>query len=119
MRRVAAALVATLAVAATVYAADVTGKWAGAIDTPNGPIELTYDLKTSGETLTGTVTSAMGTAELLNGKIAGDTLTYDVQIESGKITHSAKVNAEGTEIAVTATGDWGTAEYIVKKVAAQ
>ena len=119
MRRVAAALVATLAVAATVYAADVTGKWVGAVDTPNGPIELTYDFKASGETLTGTVTSAMGTVELTNGKIAGDTLTYDVQVESGKITHSAKLNAEGTEIAVTATGDWGTAEYVVKKVAAQ
>jgi hypothetical protein len=119
MRRVVAAVVAALAVAATAYAADVTGKWAGAVDTPNGPIELTYDFKASGETLTGTVTSAMGTAELLNGKVAGDTLTYEIQIDSGKITHSAKVNAEGTEIAVTATGDWGTAEYVVKKVVAQ
>ena len=119
MRRVLAALIATLAVAATVYAADVTGKYAGSIDTPNGPIELTYDFKASGETLTGTVTSAMGTTELLNGKITGDTLTYDVQIDSGKITHSARVNADGSEIAVTATGDWGTVEYVVKKVVAQ
>jgi hypothetical protein len=118
MRRVVAAVIAALAVAATAYAADVTGKWVGNIDTPNGPLELTYDFKASGETLTGTVSSPMGTVELTNGKIAGDTLTYEVQIESGKITHTAKVNAEGTEIAVTATGDWGTAEYVVKKVVA-
>jgi hypothetical protein len=118
MRRVVAAVVAALAVAATAYAADVTGKWAGSIDTPNGPIELTYDFKASGETLTGTATSPMGTVELTNGKIAGDTLTYDIQVESGKITHSAKVNADGTEIAVTATGDWGTVDYVVKKVVA-
>ena len=85
----------------------------------NGPIELTYEFKASGETLTGTVTTAMGTVELTNGKIAGDTLSYDVQIESGKITHTAKLNAEGTEIVITATGDWGTSEYVVKKVAAQ
>lgn len=119
MRRVVAAVVAALAVAATAYAADVTGKWVGSVDTPNGPIELTYDFKASGETLTGTVTSAMGTVELSNGKIAGDALTYDVQIEAGKITHEAKINAEGTEIAVKATGEWGTAEYVVKKVVAQ
>jgi hypothetical protein len=118
MRRLVAALIAVLAIAATAFAADVNGKWIGSVDTPNGPIELTYDLKADGESLTGSVTSAMGTVALSNGKIAGDTLTYDVEIESGKITHEAKVNAEGTEIAVKATGDWGTAEYVVKKVVA-
>ena len=60
----------------------------------------------------------MGTVALSNGKIAGEKLTYDVEIETGKITHEATVNADGTEIAVRATGDWGTAEYVVKKVVA-
>lgn len=86
MRRVIASVIAALAVATTALAADITGKWVGNVDTPNG--------------------------------IAGDTLTYDVQIETGKITHEAKVNADGTEIAIKATGDWGTAEYVVKKVVA-
>lgn len=119
MRRVITSVIAVLAVATTAFAADITGKWVGNVDTPNGPIELTYEFKADGETLTGSVSSAMGTVELTNGKIAGDTLTYEVQIETGKITHEAKVNADGTEIVVKATGDWGTAEYVVKKVVAQ
>jgi hypothetical protein len=118
MRRLVAAVTAVLAIAATAYAADVNGKWVGSVDTPNGPLELTYEFKAEGETLTGSVTSAMGTVALTNGKISGETLTYDVEIESGKITHEATVNAEGTEITVKATGDWGTAEYVVKKVVA-
>lgn len=118
MRRLVAALIAVLAIAATAFAADVNGKWVGSVDTPNGPFELTYEFKADGETLTGTVTSQMGTVALSNGKIAGETLTYDVEIDTGKIAHEATVNAEGTEITVRATGDWGTAEYVVKKVVA-
>jgi hypothetical protein len=118
MRRLVAALIAVLAIAATAFAADVNGKWVGSVDTPNGPLELTYEFKAEGETLTGSVTSAMGTVALSNGKIAGEKLTYDVEIDTGKITHEATVNADGTEITVRATGDWGTAEYVVKKVVA-
>lgn len=53
-----------------------------------------------------------------NGKVAGDALTWDVALDSGKITHEAKVNTTGDEIAVKGTGDWGVAEYVVKKVVA-
>lgn len=118
MRRLAAAVIAVLAIAATAFASDVNGKWVGSVDTPNGPFELTYEFKADGETLTGTVTSQMGTVAISNGKISGDKLTYEVQIETGMITHEATVNGDGTEITVRATGDWGTAEYVVKKVVA-
>jgi hypothetical protein len=43
MRRVVLALVMTMGLAATAFAADVTGKWVGNVETPNGPLELTYD----------------------------------------------------------------------------
>ena len=48
------------------------------MDTPNGPMELTFEFKAEGETLTGTVTSAMGSLPISNGKVAGDLLTFDV-----------------------------------------
>lgn len=119
MRRVLLALVMTIGMAATAFAADVNGKWVGNVETPNGPIELTYEFKADGEALTGTVASAMGSLPLEKGKIAGDVLSYSVTIEgAGTITHEAKVNAAGDEITVKATGEWGTSEYTVKKVTA-
>ncbi len=54
MRRALLAFVMTVGMATVALAADVTGKWVGSVDTPNGPIELTYELKADGETLTGT-----------------------------------------------------------------
>lgn len=119
MRRVLLAFAMTVGMVTAALAVDVTGKWMGSVDTPNGPIELTYEFKADGEALTGSVSSAMGTQEISNGKVAGDVLSYDVNLEGGKITHEAKVSAAGDEIAIKATGDWGTVEYVVKKSAAQ
>ena len=117
LRRVVIACVMTLGIAGAADAADVTGKWVGSVDTPNGPMELTFQFKAEGEAVTGNVSSAMGTQEISNGKVAGDLLTFDVTLEGGKITHEAKVNTAGDEIAIKATGDWGTVEYVVKKQA--
>ena len=117
IRRGLLTLVVGLAMTSAALAGDVSGRWVGSVDTPDGPLELTYDLKVDGETLTGTVTSAMGSVPLSNGRIAGAKLTYDVRIEMGTITHDAMVNDSGDEIAIKATGDWGTTEYVVKRVA--
>ena len=118
MRNALLALVMTIGVAATAFAADVTGKWVGNVETPNGPLELTYELKAEGETLTGTVASAMGSLPIAKGKIAGGVMTYEVALEGAVITHEAKMNEAGTEIAIKASGDFGTSEYVVKKVEA-
>ena len=83
MRRVLLAVVMTIGMATSAFAADVTGKWVGNVETPNGPIEL----------------------------------TYEVALEGGAvITHEATINEAGTAITVKATGEWGTSEYVVKKV---
>ena len=115
MRRVLLPLVMIVGLAASAFASDVTGKWVGNVETPNGPIELTYELKAEGETLSGTVASAMGSLPIAEGKVVGDTLTYKVTLENGVITHEAKVNAAGDQITIKATGEWGTSEYVVKK----
>jgi len=117
MRRALLALVMTMGMATVALAADPTGKWLGSVDTPNGPIELTFQFKAEGEALTGSVSSAMGTQDISNGKVAGDALTFEVPFEGAKITYAAKVNAAGDEIAITATGDWGSVDFVVRKAA--
>ncbi len=117
MRRLLLACVMVLVTSSLALAADITGKWVGSVETPNGPMELTYELKSEGETVTGTVASAMGSLPIADGKLVGDVLTYTVSLEGGTITHEAKVNAAGDEIAIKATGDWGVTEYVVKKAA--
>ncbi len=37
----------------------------------------------------------MGSLPISNGKVVGDTLTYEVDLEGAKITHEAKLNAAG------------------------
>lgn len=115
MRRMLIACVMVLVTSSLALAADVTGKWVGSVETPNGPIELTYELKAEGEVVTGTVASPMGSLPIADGKLVGDTFTYTVNLEGSTITHEAKVNATGDEIAIKATGDWGVSEYVVKK----
>ena len=119
MRRAALALMMVLGLAVSAFAADVNGKWVGNVETPNGPLELTYEFKAAGEALTGTVASPMGSLPLNNGKITGDTFTYEVAIENAVIKHEATINAAGDEITIKATGDWGTSEYKVKKAPAK
>ena len=49
MRKALLAVVMTIGLAASALAADVTGKWVGNVETPNGPLELTYEFKAEGE----------------------------------------------------------------------
>jgi hypothetical protein len=114
LRRVLLIFGLVVTCAALASAADVNGKWEGAVQTPDGDLLITFVFKAEGDALTGTVESVMGLAQLKNGKIAGDVLTFDVELEAMTITHEATVT--GDEIAIKAKGDWGESEYVVKRV---
>ena len=96
MRRALLAVVMTIGMAASAFAADVTGKWVGSVETPNGR-RADLQFKAEGEALNGTVASAMGSLPLAKGKIAGNVLTYEVALEGAVITHEATINEAGTE----------------------
>jgi hypothetical protein len=73
-----------LLAAAPVFAADLDGKWTGKIDTPNGPVDLTYQLKADGKTLTGTTTGPDGSPiPLKNGKIDGNKIAFTLTFSMG------------------------------------
>ena len=109
----------TLATAALSLAAEVDGKWVGELNTPNGAMELTMQLKADGETLTGTVTTQMGDQTIKEGKIKGDELSWFTVVErdgnSMKIMNKAKVTGSEMKVTITIEGRDFSMEYTAKK----
>lgn len=58
-------------------AADVTGKWTADVPGRQGAtMTSTFDLKADGDKLTGTVTTQMGANPIMDGTVAGDTISF-------------------------------------------
>ena len=87
-----------LVVAFAAIAADINGKWVAEVEGRNGTQQMTFTLKADGGTLTGTVMGGMGggrrgggggggggrgpmAAEISNGKIDGDHVSFEVKRE--------------------------------------
>lgn len=89
-----------LALATAAFAADVTGKWVGKMETPNGARDITFNLKQDGEKLTGTTTGRGGDIEISDGSVKGDTVKFSVvrkfQDREMKSDYTGKV--EGTSL---------------------
>lgn len=82
--KLSALVFAVLLVAAPAFAADVDGKWSGNLETPNGPIQVAYDFKADGATLTGTTTGPDGnTINIKNGKIDGNKISFMISVDLG------------------------------------
>src|SRR5262249_58226852 len=78
------AVCALLLVAAPARAADVDGKWTGSLDTPMGAVNVGFNFKADGATLSGTTTGPDGSEiAIKNGKIEGDKISFLVSIDFG------------------------------------
>ena len=86
-----------LAFSLSAQAADVTGQWTTEFNTQVGVQKYTFDLKAKGEELTGTAAfermGEKGTAELKEGKVQGD-----------KITFVEMLDFQGTAVRIEYTG---------------
>jgi len=98
MKKFAFTVLATLALmATTLFAADVTGKWSGEVEGRNGQKRTqTFDLKASGDTLTGTMLGPGGRElKIEDGKVSGDTISFSVTVEMNgntrKMEYTGKV----------------------------
>ena len=95
------ALAAVLSIA--VPAAEVTGVWVGSMDTPMGVITTTITIK-AGEPFSGTVgTDAFGEAKIENAKRDGDTISFEINIEPGKVAYEGTVTDNELKLTVTGT----------------
>lgn len=81
----------------TASAADVSGTWKAAIETPNGPFETTFNFKADGNKLTGSTSNRfMENAPISDGKIDGDSISFVV---TGSFNgNEVKVNYKGTVV---------------------
>ena len=69
-----------LVLAVNVNAQNLDGKWKGTMQGPNGDFELTFNFKVVGDSLTGDVTSQMGTLPLENGKVDGNRFSFEINV---------------------------------------
>jgi hypothetical protein len=95
----------------------VTGKWVVSEDRP--PHVSTLDLKADGAKLTGTITESPyappgvtvpppTATPLVNGKVDGDTVSFDVNRWGGEITYKYECTVSGAEMKMKITFTLGS-----------
>ncbi|HEY2433148.1 MAG TPA: hypothetical protein VGI12_10790 [Vicinamibacterales bacterium] len=119
VRRLSVLIVAMLALAGTVFGADISGKWTASFDTQIGQQNYTYEFTTKGDVVTGTAKSENGESVLRNVKVDGNKLTFvemlkfqDMDIE---ITYTGTI-VSADEIKFTRqVGEFATEELVAKR----
>ncbi|HTS28108.1 MAG TPA: hypothetical protein VMH81_19680 [Bryobacteraceae bacterium] len=108
---------ALLQFAGPATAADISGKWMGTMQTPDGQsLEITFNFKMSGEKLTGTVASSYGEGEITEGSVKDDAVAFILMAGGGqfKITYKGKLVGDELKFNVT-LGDMGDREMTAKR----
>jgi hypothetical protein len=75
-------------------AQDINGKWKGQMQGPDGAMDLSFNFKVVGDSLTGNVASPMGELPISNGKINGKTFSFDVNAGDFTINHQCTVMSD-------------------------
>lgn len=106
--------------AAEMPVADVTGVWKGAFDFNGNSMALTFNLKSSGAAVSGTIEGLGRTpVEIHDGKVDGDTVTFwlnaDYQGQTYAVTYKGKVTPGQIDFTFgTPDGGWSSS-VVVKK----
>jgi len=120
MKRTLALLGLMGLLATLLLCADPTGKWKGSFDAGGANRDVVFDLKASGETLTGTVGGLLDrTSEIKDGKVQGDNITFwfMTEYQGDPIKLVCKGQLAGDEIRFTMgleDGQWST-DFVAKK----
>lgn len=102
-----------LALVASAFAADVTGKWVSESQgrQGQGPTQTTYTFKVEGATLTGTVSGRQGDTEISDGKVNGDEISFTVVRKMGememKMLYKGKVAGDEIKFTMEMEGGMG------------
>ena len=122
MKTLWSVLVLLALAAGMVLAADITGAWKASMPGRDGnTMEMTFNLKAEGDTVTGNVANQRGETPIQDGKISGDTVTFKVKREfngnSMVMTYEGKVSGNEIKFKSTREGsDRPPREFTAKKV---
>ena len=118
MRKIVLAIVAVLCLSFAALAADVTGKWTAEVPGRNGTQTNTFTFKTAGGAVEGTMTTQRGDTPIANGKLDGDTLTFEISRpgrDGATMTTKYTGKVKGDSIEFTFEGRGGPQTFTAKK----
>lgn len=97
----------------------LTGKWSLSVETPQGTMANTMDLKLDGKKVTGTITSQMGTTELA-GEFTDGKLTFNMSVDTPngtlQIAWSGAFKDDGTLSGTASLGDMGQMSWTASRI---
>jgi len=81
------------------YFAGVDGKWSAMLKGPDGnEFPISYTFKADGTTLTGTQISSIGTFNIVDGVMKGDSLWFTAKVNTMQIKNKGRYYASGDSI---------------------
>ena len=84
--------------------ANVDGNWNTVTKSPMGDQQATLSVQSNGDTFTGTFSGGLGTTDIKDGKVSGDTLTFTLDITVPMpMSLTVEVTAEGDNLNGTVT----------------
>lgn len=103
----------------TALAADFNGKWTAQVESPRGTQTLTFNFHVDGSTLTGTVSTRRGDMDIQNGKVDGDNISFDQDLNMNgndiKITYTGKADGADSIKFSRQAGDRPAQEFTAKR----
>ena len=111
-------ILGTLLVAAPASAAPVDGKWTGMLDTPMGPVNVSFTFKADGAALAGSTTGPDGAeTPIKNGKVEGEKISFTVDLDFGgmplSLSYTGVVSADQIKLTLDFMGM--PFDFVVKK----
>jgi hypothetical protein len=104
------------------FAADVNGKYTADVPGRQGNTQqTTFNLKSSGGTVSGTVANQRGEMEITDGKIDGDNISFSttmkMQDREMKMNYKGKISGDSIDFTRTMEGMGNEQKFTAKKSA--
>ena len=109
LRTILTAVFVAALLTVSAFAASIDGKWTGEMQTPNGTRPVTFTFAADDSTLNGSTTGRGGETKITNGKVDGESITFDVvrEMQGNTMTMHYAGKVSGDELKLTMTREGG------------